>query len=136
MASLRQNLMSRLDSMKAERDSFETAWTEIAKHIKPRALRWIDDSPTDRGAKANSAIFDPAAMSAQRDLWKIQGARRTWFCGAYWGSGFHEDGIQAGLAAAEALGGVRRPWSVTGESDRIHLAPGRPEAAPSEETVG
>lgn len=81
-------------------------------------------------------IFDPAAMAAQRDLWKIQGVRRTWFCGAYWGSGFHEDGIQAGLAAAEALGGVRRPWSVTGESGRIHLAPGRPEAAPSEETVG
>ena len=81
-------------------------------------------------------IFDPAAMAAQRDLWKIQGARRTWFCGAYWGSGFHEDDIQAGLAAAEALGGVRRPWSVTDESGRIHLAPGRPEAAPSEETVG
>jgi predicted NAD/FAD-binding protein len=81
-------------------------------------------------------IFDPAAMAAQRDLWKIQGARRTWFCGAYWGSGFHEDGIQAGLAAAEALGGVRRPWSVTDESGRIHLAPGRPEAAPSEEAVG
>lgn len=81
-------------------------------------------------------IFDPAAMAAQRDLWKIQGARRTWFCGAYWGSGFHEDGIQAGLAAAEALGGVRRPWLVTDESGRIHLAPGRPEAAPSEEAVG
>ena len=53
-------------------------------------------------------------MAAQKELWKIQGARRTWFCGAYWGSGFHEDGIQAGLAVAEALGGVRRPWSVAG----------------------
>ena len=80
-------------------------------------------------------IFDPAAMAAQRDLWKIQGTRRTWFCGAYWGSGFHEDGIQAGLAAAEALGGVRRPWSVAEESGRIHLQPQRPEAAPFEETV-
>jgi uncharacterized protein len=80
-------------------------------------------------------IFDPAAMAAQRELWKIQGTRRTWFCGAYWGSGFHEDGIQAGLAAAEALGGVRRPWSVAEESGRIHLQPQRPEAAPFEETV-
>lgn len=80
-------------------------------------------------------IFDPAAMAAQRELWKIQGLRRTWFCGAYWGSGFHEDGIQAGLAAAEALGGVKRPWSVAGESGRIHLKPQRPEAASFDETV-
>lgn len=80
-------------------------------------------------------IFDPAAMAAQRELWKIQGLKRTWFCGAYWGSGFHEDGIQAGLAAAEALGGVKRPWSVAGESGRIHLQPQRPEAASFDETV-
>lgn len=72
-------------------------------------------------------IFDPAAMAAQRELWTIQGARRTWFCGAHFGSGFHEDGIQSGLAAAEALGGVRRPWSVPNESGRIHLGPQRPE---------
>lgn len=49
-------------------------------------------------------IFDPAAMDAQRQLWRIQGTRNTWFCGAYFGSGFHEDGIQSGLAAAEHLG--------------------------------
>ena len=36
--------------------------------------------------------------------------------------GFHEDGLQAGLAVAEQLGGVRRPWDVPGESDRIHAA--------------
>jgi predicted NAD/FAD-binding protein len=80
-------------------------------------------------------IFDPAAMAAQKELWKIQGGQRTWFCGAYWGSGFHEDGIQAGLAAAEGLGGVRRPWSVPDESGRIHLAPPRPEATPFKEAV-
>jgi predicted NAD/FAD-binding protein len=80
-------------------------------------------------------IFDPAAMAAQKELWKIQGVRHTWFCGAYWGSGFHEDGIQAGLAAAEALGGVRRPWSVPDESSRIHLGPQPPETAPSREAV-
>ena len=70
-------------------------------------------------------IFDEAAIRAQRKLWQLQGQRNTWFCGAYFGSGFHEDGLQAGLAAAEALGGVRRPWSVPNESGRIHLAPGK-----------
>lgn len=66
-------------------------------------------------------LFDAAAVAAQSELWQLQGRQRTWFCGAYFGSGFHEDGLQAGLAVAEALGGVRRPWSVAQESGRIHL---------------
>jgi predicted NAD/FAD-binding protein len=66
-------------------------------------------------------IFDAAAIGAQRELWSLQGRRRLWFCGAYFGSGFHEDGLQAGLAVAESLGGVRRPWRVANESGRIHL---------------
>ncbi|MDP9877550.1 putative NAD/FAD-binding protein [Variovorax boronicumulans] len=69
-------------------------------------------------------LFDAAAMAAQRQLWQLQGQRRTWFCGAYFGAGFHEDGLQAGLAVAEALGGVRRPWRVAQESGRIHLPQG------------
>ncbi|MEZ5780106.1 MAG: NAD(P)/FAD-dependent oxidoreductase [Rhizobiaceae bacterium] len=66
-------------------------------------------------------LFDRSAMSAQRQLWSLQGNRNTWFCGAYFGAGFHEDGLQAGLAVAEALGGVRRPWRVKDESGRIHI---------------
>ena len=67
-------------------------------------------------------MFDAAAMRAQRELWSLQGVNRTWFCGAYFGYGFHEDGLQSGLAAAEAVGGVRRPWTVENESGRIHLS--------------
>ena len=68
-------------------------------------------------------MFDTAAMAAQRELWRLQGRRRTWFCGSYFGYGFHEDGLQSGLAAAEDIGGVRRPWHVADESGRIHLHP-------------
>ncbi|WP_321503566.1 FAD-dependent oxidoreductase [Breoghania sp.] len=64
-------------------------------------------------------VFDGIATEAQRLLGGIQGNRRTWFCGSYFGYGFHEDGIQSGLAVAEALGGVRRPWQVENESGRI-----------------
>lgn len=66
-------------------------------------------------------IFDAAAIRAQEQIWELQGANRTWFCGAHFGAGFHEDGLQAGLAVAEQLGGVRRPWDVPNESSRIHL---------------
>jgi len=68
-------------------------------------------------------IFTMRAINAQRELWSLQGRRRTWFCGAYFGAGFHEDGIQAGLATAEQLGGDRRPWKVENESGRIHFSP-------------
>lgn len=66
-------------------------------------------------------IFNPAALSAQRRLWSLQGMRNTWFCGAYFGSGFHEDGLQAGLAVAEALAGEQRPWQLPQPSSRIYL---------------
>ncbi len=74
-------------------------------------------------------LFDAAALDAQERLWSLQGTRRSWFCGAYFGSGFHEDGLQAGLAVAEALGGVRRPWNVPNESGRIPILPRLEQAA-------
>ena len=68
-------------------------------------------------------VFDAAAIRAQRRLWELQGQGGVWFCGAHFGAGFHEDGLQAGLAVAEQLGGVQRPWRVADESGRIHLGP-------------
>jgi predicted NAD/FAD-binding protein len=66
-------------------------------------------------------LFDTHALSAQKRLWSLQGRGGVWFCGAHFGAGFHEDGLQSGLAVAEQLGGVRRPWRVAEESARIHL---------------
>jgi predicted NAD/FAD-binding protein len=48
-------------------------------------------------------VFDVGAIAAQRRLSEIQGQRRSWFCGAWAGYGFHEDGLSAGMAVAEAL---------------------------------
>jgi predicted NAD/FAD-binding protein len=73
-------------------------------------------------------VFDAAAVKAQSELWSLQGEGGVWFAGAWFGSGFHEDGLQAGLAVAEQLGGVRRPWSVANESARIVLGEARADA--------
>ncbi|MBE7217795.1 MAG: FAD-dependent oxidoreductase, partial [Caulobacteraceae bacterium] len=73
-------------------------------------------------------LFDAAALAAQRRLWSLQGEGGVWFCGAHFGAGFHEDGLQSGLAVAERLGGVRRPWRVDSESGRIHLPAETPPA--------
>jgi predicted NAD/FAD-binding protein len=49
-------------------------------------------------------VFDRAALEAQAERAVISGANRTHYCGAYWGYGFHEDGVRsAHKAAAELL---------------------------------
>lgn len=68
-------------------------------------------------------LFDSSAIQAQENLWRIQGQNRTFYAGAHFGRGFHEDGLQAGLAAAEAMGSANRPWIVADPSGRITLAP-------------
>jgi predicted NAD/FAD-binding protein len=57
----------------------------------------------------------------QKRLWSLQGKNRTWFCGAHFGAGFHEDGLQSGLAVAEQLGGALRPWKVAQQNARIYV---------------
>jgi predicted NAD/FAD-binding protein len=132
-------------SLMPRRRSIWSSWnylTQRGGEMKPAVTYWmnrlqgIDPStplfvtlnphrePTPASVHARMAfrhpIFDAAAIRAQRELWALQGIQRTWYCGAYFGAGFHEDGLQAGLAVAEALGDVRRPWTVANESGRIH----------------
>ncbi len=103
--------MNRLQALPTERQLFVTLNPSREPESDHVVTRIEYDHP----------VFDMGALVAQRQLWQIQGTRRTWFCGAYFGSGFHEDGLQAGLAVAEQLGGVRRPWVVENQSGRISL---------------
>jgi len=64
-------------------------------------------------------VFTAQTWRAQQKLWSLQGTNRTWFAGSYFGSGFHEDAVQAGFAVAEHLGGLARPWQLEDPSNRI-----------------
>ncbi len=105
--------MNRLQNLPTSRELFVTLNPSHEPDPAGVVVRIAYDHP----------VFDAGALAAQRDLWQLQGTRRTWFCGAYFGSGFHEDGLQAGLAVAEELGGVARPWTVDNPSGRISLVP-------------
>ena len=48
-------------------------------------------------------VFDLAAIRAQGEVAALQGQQHTYFCGAWLGYGFHEDGLKSGLAAARQL---------------------------------
>jgi predicted NAD/FAD-binding protein len=55
-------------------------------------------------------VFDQAAVRAQAQWPRLQGRAGVWLCGAWTRFGFHEDGLQSGLAVADAL---RRSWAET-----------------------
>ncbi len=48
-------------------------------------------------------IFDQAAIAAQQRVPSLQGQQHSYFCGAWCGYGFHEDGLKSGQAAAQAV---------------------------------
>ena len=52
--------------------------------------------------------FTLAGMKAQERWGDINGQLGTWFCGAYWQNGFHEDGLSSGLRVAESLCAARQ----------------------------
>jgi len=52
-------------------------------------------------------VFTVDGVRAQQRWAEVNGVRRTWFCGAWWANGFHEDGVVSALRVAEALGA---PW--------------------------
>jgi predicted NAD/FAD-binding protein len=103
--------MNRLQCLKGETQYFVTL--NPARAPRPGTLL--------RSESYEHPVFDAAAIRAQRHLWSLQGQGGVWYCGAHFGAGFHEDGLQAGLAVAEQLSGLRRPWTVANESGRIYL---------------
>lgn len=48
-------------------------------------------------------VYDHAALAAQAEIAGFNGARNTWFCGAWMRNGFHEDGLASAIAVADAL---------------------------------
>ncbi len=64
----------------------------------------IDPAKILRTFVYHHPVFDSAAISAQKLHRQISGHNRTHFCGAYWGHGFHEDGVKSALAVCRQLG--------------------------------
>jgi len=55
-------------------------------------------------------VFDARSLGLQRQLAQVQGRDRAWFCGAWTGYGFHEDGMRSGVEVAQRLGATL-PWA-------------------------
>jgi predicted NAD/FAD-binding protein len=63
--------------------------------------RNIDPDHVIRRMRYQHPVFTPAGIAAQQRQRDINGKRRTWYCGAYWRYGFHEDGVLSALNALQ-----------------------------------
>ena len=68
----------------------------------------LDERKVIRRITYHHPVFTPEGVAAQKRHGEISGVRRTHYCGAYWGWGFHEDGVNSALAALKAFD-VRLP---------------------------
>ena len=63
----------------------------------------IDPQHVIRSIDYAHPVFTPDGVAAQRRIGEINGIDRTYYCGAYWGYGFHEDGVRSALTALAAF---------------------------------
>lgn len=133
------NYLSRAADAEAQPDALSvTYWMNNLQHLPAEQPVFVTLNPTREPAEGSirrsflydHPVFSLESIQAQSSLWSLQGKQNTWFCGAYFGYGFHEDGLQAGLAVAEQLGGLPRPWTLDNPNSRIHVtAASRPDEA-------
>ncbi len=64
----------------------------------------IDPSKAIARMAYHHPVYRPEAVAAQHRHQEVNGERRTYFCGAYWGYGFHEDGVNSALAVCSRFG--------------------------------
>jgi predicted NAD/FAD-binding protein len=64
----------------------------------------IDEGKTIGSYRYHHPQYTLAAPAAQQRHAEISGRSRTHYCGAYWGYGFHEDGVKSALAACKYFG--------------------------------
>ncbi|MEG9883125.1 MAG: FAD-dependent oxidoreductase [Hyphomicrobiales bacterium] len=103
-------------------------------HDRPLFVTLNPSQPPRKGRVIESfqyehPSFDAHAIGAQKLLASIQGKQNIWYCGSYFGYGFHEDALLSGLAVAEAIGGIKRPWAVERDGRHPHIMASSPSLA-------
>jgi predicted NAD/FAD-binding protein len=87
-----------------------TYWMNRLQRLDSRRTYAVTLNPWQRPAGAIRSLeyahpqFGTGSPAAQARWREINGVRRTWFAGAYWGNGFHEDGVVSALRVAADFG--------------------------------
>ena len=79
--------LNKLQNLKTDKDYFLT--------LNP--VEEIKESEIIKKEQFTHPYFNNDNVSLQKDLHLLQGRKRTWFCGSYFGYGFHEDGLKSSI---------------------------------------
>ena len=104
----------------ANRSVCVTYWVNLLQNLAPGTKDLFVTLNPPREPKAGSVehkvtlahpLFNKAAIAAQEEIKALQGKDRVWFCGAWCGYGFHEDGIKSAVDCVDKmLGKSSVPW--------------------------
>ncbi len=64
----------------------------------------IDPAKKIKEMHYHHPVYNPTSLAARNRHEEINGVKQTYFCGAYWGYGFHEDGVNSALVVAKHFG--------------------------------
>ncbi|MBB4211252.1 putative NAD/FAD-binding protein [Rhodothalassium salexigens DSM 2132] len=104
-----------------------TYWMNSLQGLDPRHDVFVTLNPADRPRDTvaeftyDHPMYSAAALKAQGQFASLQGVDRVWFCGAHFGYGFHEDGLESAIAVATDFG-IAAPWMAALPKER-QLAP-------------
>lgn len=79
----------------------------------------VDPAKTYRTIVYHHPIFGVDSVLAQARHAEVSGQRNTYYCGAYWGAGFHEDGVNSALAVAAQWGITLEACSAVSTRERL-----------------
>ncbi len=85
--------LNKLQNLKTKNDYFLT--------LNP--IFQINDDKIIKKINFSHPFYDLKALNAQKHLKELQGVNNSWFCGSYFGNGFHEDGLKSALNIANQI---------------------------------
>ena len=102
---LRKSAWSSWNSITKDNRTCITYWLNKLQNLKTSKNYFLTLNPVEQ-INSNKILkkidfthpyFNKENVKLQKDLHKLQGKKRTWFCGSYFGYGFHEDGLKSSI---------------------------------------
>ena len=102
---LRKKAWSSWNSISKDNKTCVTYWLNKLQNLKTdknyfltlNPVEKIDENKVIKQEQFTHPYFNNENVSLQKDLHLLQGRKRTWFCGSYFGYGFHEDGLKSSI---------------------------------------
>ena len=102
---LRKSAWSSWNSITKDNRTCITYWLNKLQNLKTSKNYFLTLNPVEqinnnkilKKIDFTHPYFNKENVKLQEDLHKLQGKKRTWFCGSYFGYGFHEDGLKSSI---------------------------------------